>query len=61
MAESVKRADGKSDEVPIEHAKGYKDPAEKVPESDRLQESTMPKGPDPSPFKLGPMAGGDRK
>jgi len=61
MADSVKRADGKTDESPIEHSKGYKDAVEKVPQSDLLQESTMPKGPDPSPFKLGPMAGGDRK
>lgn len=31
-----------------------------LPEADRFQESTMPKGPDPSPFKLGPMGAGGR-
>ena len=36
----------------------YADAVEKVPQEQLLQEQTMPKAPDPSPFKLGPMAGG---
>lgn len=38
----------------------YKDDVDSIPEADRLQESQLPKGTDPSPFKLGPMAPGGR-
>lgn len=31
----------------------YKDPVDSIPEADRTMESSMPKAPDPSPFKLG--------
>jgi hypothetical protein len=39
----------------------YKDDVESIPPADRLQESSMPMAPAPSPFKLGPMAPGGRK
>lgn len=38
----------------------YKDDAESIPMAQRTQESSLPKAPDPSPFKLGPMASGER-
>lgn len=43
-----------------EMAGEYKDDAAVIPEIDKLQESQMPKGPDPSPFSLGPMTSGGR-
>lgn len=40
----------------------YADAVEKIPEDQKLANTAaMPKAPDPSPFKLGPMAAGDRK
>ena len=46
---------------PVHNMPGeYHDDAESVPEADKLQESQMPKGTDPSPFKLGPMSPGGR-
>ena len=42
-----------------EHGK-YADAVEKVPQPDLLQENQMPKGPDPSPFTLGPLTPGGR-
>jgi hypothetical protein len=38
----------------------YKDNITPVPTDDRLPTANMPKAPDPSPFALGPMAGGGR-
>ena len=38
----------------------YMNPVEKIPDADKWQESQMPKGPDPSPFKLGPLSSGGR-
>ena len=41
---------------PVSNMPGkYKDDVESIPEADKLQESSMPKAPDPSPFKLGPI------
>lgn len=31
----------------------YKDPVDSIPDADKTMESSMPKAPDPSPFKLG--------
>lgn len=46
---------------PVRNMPGeYRDDAEGIPEADKLQESQMPKGADPSPFTLGPMAPGGR-
>lgn len=43
---------------PVHNMPGdYKDDAAAIPEADKLQESQMPQGKDPSPFKMGPMAG----
>lgn len=43
-------------------AKGmYRDAAMSIPQEDRLQINQMPKGRDPMPFALGPMASGQRK
>lgn len=36
----------------------YKNEAEAIPVQDRTIENAMPKGPDPNPFKLGPLQGG---
>jgi hypothetical protein len=38
----------------------YVDDAVAIPEADKIQESQMPKGKDPSPFKMGPVTGGER-
>jgi len=38
----------------------YKDAVQDVPEEQRLPTSQMPKAPDPDPFKVGPMTGGER-
>lgn len=48
MADTVKRADGKSDETPIEHAKGYKEKPPAVASSN--SPAAQPQG---KPFKLG--------
>lgn len=46
---------------PVKNMPGqYKDDVESIPEADKLQESSMPMAPAPSPFKVGPMAGGGR-
>lgn len=38
----------------------YHDRVPDMPEDDRLPSGQMPKGPDPSPFVLGPMTSGGR-
>jgi hypothetical protein len=38
----------------------YRDDVESIPEADRTQESSLPKGKDPSPFRVGPMSSGGR-
>jgi len=38
----------------------WKDDIHKLPEDTKLPSGQMPKGPDPDPFKLGPMAAGGR-
>ena len=38
----------------------YKDNIVDVPVEDRLPTAQMPKAPDPSPFKVGPMSSGGR-
>jgi hypothetical protein len=38
----------------------YKDPIEQVAVEERLPTVSMPKGPDPDPFVIGPMTGGER-
>ena len=48
MADTVKRSDGKSDETPIEHAKGYKDEKPAVASSN--SPAAQPQG---KPYKLG--------
>lgn len=51
-----------SDKPPIANVPGtYKDDVESIPPADRLQESSMPMAPKAAPFKLGPLAGGERK
>ena len=46
---------------PVRNLPGeYKDEALSIPQADLLQESSLPKGADPSPFKLGPMQSGGR-
>ena len=51
----------KTPSSPVHNLPGeYKDDVESIPQADLLQESQMPKGKDPSPFKLGPMAPGGR-
>ena len=46
---------------PVRNLPGtYKDDVEGIPEADLTQESSLPKGPDPSPFKLGPISTGER-
>lgn len=49
-----------TDAYDAEHGK-YEDTVAKVPEEERLPLREMPKGPDPSPFTLGPMAPGRRE
>lgn len=53
-----------ADKEPIEKydskAGKYKDNIESVSTEDRLPTSQMPKAPDPSPMKLGPMSSGGR-
>ena len=38
----------------------YADNTATIPDEERFQESNLPKAPDPSPFKLGPLAPGGR-
>jgi len=38
----------------------YKDSADDMPVEQRLPTADMPKAPDPSPFKVGPMTTGGR-
>ena len=46
---------------PVRNMPGeYKDDVDGIPESEKLQENEMPKGKDPSPFKLGPLSTGER-
>jgi hypothetical protein len=46
---------------PVHNMPGeHHDDVESIPDADKLQEGQLPKGKDPSPFKLGPMAPGGR-
>jgi hypothetical protein len=46
---------------PVHNMPGeYKDDVMSIPEADKLQESQMPEGQNPSPFKLGPISSGTR-
>jgi hypothetical protein len=46
---------------PVHNMPGdYKDDVQGIPQADLTQESTLPKGSDPSPFKLGPLTSGER-
>lgn len=46
---------------PVRNMPGsYADDTAAIPEADKLQESQMPKGADPSPFKMGPLTTGER-
>lgn len=46
---------------PVKNMPGsYKDDVDSIPEADKLQESSMPMAPAPSPFKVGPLAPGGR-
>ena len=38
----------------------YEDSVAKMPLEEKLPSAQMPKAPDPSPFKLGPMSSGGR-
>ena len=46
---------------PVHNLPGeYHSDVDDIPDADKWQESQMPEGTDPSPFKLGPMAPGGR-
>ena len=40
---------------PVKLPGEYANDRDAIPQADLTQESSLPKGPDPSPFKLGPL------